>query len=317
MTAHRSGRSGFRALLAFGTFLAAGAALIRRRFRQDMAAHAARIAADSLILETPCGRIEYGEEGSGVPILALHGAGGGYDQGLLLASWLGEGYRVIAPSRFGYLGSPILGDGSVQEQAAAYTGLLDALGLDRVAVFADSAGGPSALQFALDYPERVDALVLISAISTLRPIRDDSSGPPAALLTDFVFWSALTVLPDQALPAFGVPSEALARLTPAEHERMWETIRLMQPMSRRMPGMNLDAVEQSKPAVEALPLEQITAPTLVIHATDDSLIPVAQGQHSASRIPGARLVTVEYGGHLAAVLDSVTEQVKEFLSGIE
>jgi pimeloyl-ACP methyl ester carboxylesterase len=301
---------------AFVIVLAATGILIYARFDHDMAAHAARIAADSLILETPCGRIEYGEEGTGVPILALHGAGGGYDQGLLLASWLGQGYRVIAPSRFGYLGSPILGDGSVREQAAAYTCLLDALGLDRVAVFADSAGGPSALQFALDYPQRVDALVLISAISTLRPIRDDSSGPPAALLTDFVFWSALTYLPDQALPAFGVPAESLPRLTAVEHERMWETIRLMQPMSRRMPGMNLDAVEQNKPAVAALPLEQITAPTWIIHAVDDSLIPFAQAQHSASRIPGARLVTVEYGGHLAAALDSVIRQAKEFLAGI-
>lgn len=316
MTAQPAARSGMRTLVTFGVVLTAGAALIHRRYRHEMAAHAARIAAGSRLIEIPSGRIEYGEQGDGLPILALHGAGGGYDQGLLLAGWLGAGYRVIAPSRFGYLGSPILGDGSVQAQAAAYAALLGALDLERVAVFADSAGGPSALQFALDYPERVKALVLISAISTLRPIRSDSSGPPAALLTDFAFWSALTVLPDQSLPAFGVPAESLPRLTAAEHERMWATIRLMEPLSRRLPGMNLDAVEQSKPAVEALPLEQIAAPTLVIHAADDALIPFAQGQHSAARIPGARLVAVEYGGHLAAVLDSVTGQVKEFLSGI-
>lgn len=317
MTAQPTARSGMPALTAFGVALGVGAALIHRRYRHDMAAHTARIASGSRLIETPSGCIEYGEQGSGLPILALHGAGGGYDQGLLLAGWLGAGYRVIAPSRFGYLGSPVLGDGSVKTQATAYAHLLDALGLERVAVFADSAGGPSALQFALDHPERVSALVLISAISTLRPIRADSSGPPAALLTDFVFWLALTLLPDPSLPAFGVPAKSLPHLTAAEHARMWATIRLMEPMSQRLPGMNLDAVEQSKPAVEALPLEQITAPTLVIHATDDSLIPFAQGQHSAARIPNARLVTVAYGGHLAAVLDSVLGPVKEFLAGIE
>lgn len=300
------------AALAVGCTL--GAALVYLRFRQDMAAHEQRIAAGSKVIDTPCGPIEYGERGAGRAILAVHGAGGGYDQGLLLADSVGDGFRVIAPSRFGYLNTPLPPDASVAAQAEAYVCLLDALEVGRAAVLADSAGGPSALAFAIRHPERVEALILVSAISTLRPIRDDDSGPSAALMTDFIYWLTATYFPDAVLAALGAPVSALPRLTPAEHARMWEMVRTFQPMSRRLPGMNLDEVEQSRPEIEALPLETITVPTLVIHATDDALIPFAQGQHSAARIPGARLVAFDYGGHLVVALEAVSREILDFMA---
>ncbi len=294
--------------------LVAGAALIFLRFRQVIAADEQRIANGSHLSNTACGMLEYGEQGTGEPVLVLHGAGGGYDQGLIAAAQLGEGYRVIAPSRFGYLNTPIPADASVSAQADAYVCLLDQLGIDRVSVIAVSAGGPSALQFALRYPERVNALVLVSAVSTLRPIRDETSGPSSDMLTDFVMWLASTLAPDTVLGAVGVPAEALAHISPAERERMNEIMAQFEPMSRRLPGMGLDAVEQERPEVTALALDVITAPTLVVHASDDSLIPLAQGEYSASHIPGARLVTVEYGGHLAFATDAVSSEIRNFLA---
>jgi pimeloyl-ACP methyl ester carboxylesterase len=283
------------------------------RFRQVMAENDTRIHESSRLVTTDCGPIEVGTVGEGRPVLVLHGAGGGYDQGLLAAEQLGEGYRVIAPSRFGYLGTPIPDDATVSAQADAYACLLDQLGIERVSVIAVSAGGPSALQFALRYPQRVDALILVSAVSTLRPIRDDSSGPSSAMLTDFVLWLATTAAPDTVLSAVGVPPASLAKVTPAERAQMQTTVDIFQPMSRRLPGMNLDALEQDRPEVAALPLEDISAPTLVIHALDDSLIPIAQGENSAARIPGARLVTLDYGGHFAFVTEAATREIRAFL----
>jgi pimeloyl-ACP methyl ester carboxylesterase len=311
---HQIRRIVVRLLLALLVILAGGAALIYLRFRFDTHAAEQRVAAGSKLANTPCGTIEYGEHGTGQVVLALHGAGGGYDQGLLFADALGDGFRVIAPSRFGYLNSPIPEDGSVAAQAKAYACLLDSLDIDHAAVIAASAGGPSALQFALDYPDRVDALVLVSAVSTLRPIRDESSGPSTAMLTDFVYWLAATAMPDTVLGVLGLPPESLTHLSANEHNRVIEVLNAMMSMSRRLPGMELDAVEQARTEVETLPIENITAPTLVVHATDDALVPFAQGQYSADHIQNARLFPLEYGGHFAFVLDSATAEIKSFLN---
>jgi hypothetical protein len=61
------------------------------------------------------------EKGSGIPLLSIHGAGGGYDQGLAnAAGFVGAGFRIIAPSRFGYLGTPVPPDISPAAQADAH-----------------------------------------------------------------------------------------------------------------------------------------------------------------------------------------------------
>src|SRR5262245_16847575 len=85
------------------------------------------------ILNTTAGLIEYGEKGTGIPVLSIHGAGGGFDQGLAnVSSLLGEGYRIIAPSRFGYLRTPVSSDVSSAAQADAHDALLAKLGIAKV-----------------------------------------------------------------------------------------------------------------------------------------------------------------------------------------
>lgn len=109
--------------------------------------------------------MEYAEAGKGYPVLVVHGAGGGYDQGLILSRiFLSEDFRVIAPSRFGFLRTPLPANASPAAQADAYIDLLDALNISKVAVVGISAGGPSSLEFALRHPDRVSGLVLVSAV---------------------------------------------------------------------------------------------------------------------------------------------------------
>lgn len=56
--------------------------LVFTRYRQDVTAARERVAAGSQVVTTPCGTIEYAVKGAGPPLLVVHGAGGGYDQGL-------------------------------------------------------------------------------------------------------------------------------------------------------------------------------------------------------------------------------------------
>ena len=104
--------------------------------------------------------MSYVDSGSGEVILSIHGIFGGYDQAYDTCSDFSEKYRILAPSRFGYLGSDTMGSGTPKEQAKAYVELLDALGIPQVYVLATSAGGSVAIRLALDYPERIRGLIL-------------------------------------------------------------------------------------------------------------------------------------------------------------
>ncbi|HEU5251112.1 MAG TPA: alpha/beta hydrolase [Thermoanaerobaculia bacterium] len=296
--------------------VAAGTALLYFRFRHDVRAARERIAAGGKIAETPCGRIEYAEQGEGRAVLVSHGAGGGYDQGLAVSERLGAGLRIIAPSRFGYLGMPYPDDPSAAEQADAYACLLDALGVARVVVIAFSAGGPSALQFALRHPARTDALIMVSAISDgslVDPRPVDPSKDPAlsTMLHDFPFWLAVTCFPDQVLRFFGMTREAQRRLTPEEHGRAVRVVRMILPMGMRATGNFNDPAHWFERGDFAL--ESIRAPTLVIHARDDTFVAFAHGEYTARHIPNARLASFDYGGHFVIVRDAVAAEISTFL----
>ena len=106
------------------------------------------------------GDMTYVDSGEGEVILSVHGIFGGYDQAYDTCKDFCSDYRIIAPSRFGYLGSDVSGDGTPAKQAEAYVELLDKLGIDKVYLLATSAGGSIAIRFALDYPERTRGLIL-------------------------------------------------------------------------------------------------------------------------------------------------------------
>src|SRR5437588_3308098 len=158
-----SNRKLLRGVLAIipASFAAAGA-LVYIAYRRDLKAAKARVSSGSKLETTSSGLIEYADVGTGAPVFVIHGAGGGFDQSLEFARPLIDGgFRVIAPSRFGYLRTPLPEDASPMAQADAHACLLDALKLDKVAVIGVSAGAPSALQLCLRHPERCAALVLV------------------------------------------------------------------------------------------------------------------------------------------------------------
>lgn len=131
---------------AVGLVVVVAAVSIGWCFQHDINAARARSALGSALIATRCGPIEVQQAGSGVPLLVVHGSGGGHDQGMAFAGLLAlRGVRVIAMSRFGYLRTPLPADASAEAQADAHVCLLDALGIRSAAVMGGSAGAPSAL----------------------------------------------------------------------------------------------------------------------------------------------------------------------------
>ncbi|HMQ51313.1 MAG TPA: alpha/beta hydrolase [Anaerolineae bacterium] len=288
--------------------------LIYRQYQHDMSLAYQRVSSGGKMIETRCGPIQYTEFGQGPPMLIVHGAGGGYDQGEYFAKLIGGDYRWIAPSRFGFLGSPVPEGADSVQQAEAYACLLDALGLDRVGVVGVSMGGPSSLLFALRHPERTTSLVMISAASHAIPPRPAALGTLfQVFLNDFVYWAMVKLNPSGLLVALGVPMEVQAQLSPPEVAQLEAFLESIEPMGARQNGQNL---EQHMSEYEAEQIRHIQAPTLVLHASDDTLVAIEQAEFTTDNIPGARLISMEKGGHLALMMDmnaGAREQVRQFL----
>jgi len=287
--------------------LSIGGLLIWWRFDKDIAEARVRVARGSVVAQTGCGPIEYEDTGQGVPLLMIHGAGGGHDQGMAVAaSFAPQGVRVVAVSRFGYLRTPMPVDASPAAQADAHACLLDVLGIRRAAVLGISAGAPSAMQFAIRHPDRVTALILLVPLAYKPPDVADSIAPTSALAekvlnwlvgSDFVFWLALKLARDQVIKSvLATPPELVATASPGERAGVNAVLDDILPVSVRAKGLS----NETKVAKSLVPydLEAIRAPTLIVSARDDGYGTYAMAQYTASRIAGAKFIGYERGGHL-------------------
>ncbi len=233
------------------------------------------------------GNMTYVDRGEGEVILSVHGIFGGYDQAYDTCQDIDSDYRIIAPSRFGYLGSDTLGNGTPAEQAAAYIELLDELGIDKVYLLGTSAGGSIAIRFALDYPERTKGLILFCSAMpyTEKPEKYAKyAGPPAFLCNDY----AMFLLSPLFEPIMGMEPS---------------TIYSMLPVSDRKDGIVLDA-SISNPDMarnfDSYDIESLQVPTLVLHAKDDKLADYKLTEKAVPRFPNCTFISFETGGHLMA-----------------
>ncbi|MBX9778031.1 MAG: alpha/beta hydrolase [Xanthobacteraceae bacterium] len=300
--------------------LVIGGAALAIIYNREINHARASAASGGRIAQTSAGRIEYAETGSGTALLSIHGSGGGYDQGLAIASELvGDGFRVLAPSRFGYLGTPIPADASPLAQAEAHAALLAALMIDRPIVVGTSAGALSAVELALRHPDRVTALILIVP-ATYAPTSavaiEGSRGSRFAFClvnagADFIWWAIEKIAPSILIRFTGVSPEYLATASPAQRERAMRTVRKIQPLSKRFAGIAVD----SRPVRYPPPLEAIKVPTLVISARDDLFNTLPAAEFAAATIPNAKLVVFETGGHLLVGREAeVRSEIASFLA---
>lgn len=289
-------------------------------YRSYMLAARNRIAGGSQVTNVPSGPIQHADFGHGYPVLVVYGAGGGYDQGVIISTlFLNENdFHVMAPSRFGFLGTPLPDDennnksSSFAAQADVYADLLDKLNIKNVTVIGFSAGGPSSLEFALRHHDRTSALVLISP--------DVHPEPPMGFMdkiihygifkSDFVFWFIAKYFQPNLLSFFGASPEVQAKLIPEQKSWLSDVlIPSMFPISQRQPGMANDRINFSLINYQ---LEQINIPTLVIHAKDDTLVNPSHSEYAAQKIPNAKHIEFYAGGHL---LVGLKQDVKSAIMG--
>ena len=238
-------------------------------------------------IELSCGNMSYVDKGDGDVILSIHGIFGGYDQAYDTCIDFASDFRILAPSRFGYLGSDIKGEGTPARQAEAYVELMDQLGIDEAYVLSTSAGGSVAIRFALDYPERTKGLILYCSAMPLveKPAKyAEYAGPPEFLCNDY----AMFLLSPLFGPIMGMDSS---------------TIYSMMPVNERKAGVVLDAAVTNPDMArnfDGYNIEDLQVPVLILHAKDDKLASYDDTVKVLTRFPNQTFVSFEDGGHLMA-----------------
>jgi len=295
-----------RILLTIAAALTVAAVFVSAAYNVDIKREYERVRASGTVISSPYGDIEYTEGGSGPAVLVIHGSGGGYDQGELIAdAVLGEDFRSITPSRFGYLRSTFREGATWDDQAHAYAYLLDHLGIDRVAVVAMSHGGPSALLFAALHPERVSSLTLASCgvASSSNPDQAQADRKGEMLTSifkfDFPYWVVSKVAKRQFMELMGATDAVIASLTPAQQIWVEQIIDYMNPASLRSAGVAFD----NEGTLPGKRIAEIKAATLIFHAVDDTLQLYHNAKFAVSTIPDARLVSFDHGGHVVVIVE--------------
>ena len=278
--------------------LAAGVAIpafgMSLRYRRDLNAARARLAAvDRHVISTRWGAVEYAERGSGAPVLVVHGIFQNCVGGLFSVRDFSD-RRFIAPSRFGYLGSSMPLDATPAHQADALAALLDALGIDQIDVIGESAGATSALQLALRHPERVKHLAVLVGNLPGSPTAIVQPSWTKRVNRQFVMWALRALAPSTMARLVAAVPKGFA-MSSDDVRYVNEFIDSLFPMSPE--GYNFDLFV-SNADVTDYNLEAISVPTLIAHTKDDQLASHEASQRAAERIPGARFVSLESGGHL-------------------
>jgi pimeloyl-ACP methyl ester carboxylesterase len=287
---------------------------------------------EARVTETARGPVEYAlTGGSGPVVLGSHGGLGGIDQCRLVLGWLEPvRYRLLAVSRPGYLGTPLSSGRDPREQADLFAALLDALGIDRVAVVTLSSGGPAGYLLAARHPDRVTALVAIDSVTGDHQA-PETAGPVAQAVFTSRAGQALTRALARHRPAWLLrqllASESrLGRQQVRRHtaavlgsppalEFLRAFVATLSPYRPRMPGTDNDTAHLRR--LEPLPLHDIRCPVLVVHGTHDGDVPLDHGERAAARIAGAEHHWIDEGSHLGFWLSpgapTAQARAREFL----
>lgn len=288
--------------------------MIVLKYRKTMAQNHDRLDnIPSQVYTSKYGDIEYLLRGEGPTIVVSHGITGGVDQGIGLSKdYLGKGYRLLFVSRFGYLKSSIPDNASSELQAKVYKELLDYLGIESTFIFGNSAGGTSAIQFAIKYPKKCRGLILVSSNA---PLDTPSGHPPRFVFkSNFFYWFVMKLIGKSMLKMF-VPKNVIKNLSKQEINQIIDEIYFSAlPITKRTKGILFDLFVSNPSINNELQLDGINSPVFIINSIDDPATLIEGARTLAIRIKTSKLLTFNTGGHLILGHErEIKQKISEFI----
>jgi pimeloyl-ACP methyl ester carboxylesterase len=264
----------------------------------------------------------YRRGGEGPALLLLHGIAGSSRTWVPAMTLLQSDYDVIAPDFLGHgVSAKPLGDYSLGNHACTVRDFMQLLGIDRATVVGQSFGGGVAMQFAYQFPERCERLVLVDAGGLGREV-------------NWILRLMTLPVAEYAMPALFPPfmrgwGDSMARflghrgIGSAQTAEMWHSYRsLTEAESRRAFVRTMRAVidprGQSVSALDRLYLAA-NVPTLIVWGDHDRIIPLDHAYKTHEAIPNSRLEVMKGVGHYPQVEDPIrfVEILRDFLQTTE
>lgn len=255
-------------------------------------------------------------------VVLIHGMAGSSSAWRDALPGLAEHAHVIAPDLLGHGRSDKpAGDYSLGNHASLVRDLMAQLGLERATIIGQSLGGGVALQFAYQYPEACERLVLVNSGGLGRDVN--------VLLRLLSLPGAELVLPIVAPPFIRDTGNSVSRwmhshgIRPPKVAEMWQAYASLAESENRRAFLRtlrsvVDAGGQAVSARDRLYLAE-AMPTLIIWGDNDPIIPCQHGIDAAEVMPGSRLVIFEGVGHFphVEVPDEFVAAVNDFLATTE
>jgi 4,5:9,10-diseco-3-hydroxy-5,9,17-trioxoandrosta-1(10),2-diene-4-oate hydrolase len=242
--------------------------------------------------------------GQGSPLLLIHGLGASCDYWRYNVRALSQGYQVYVLDLPGFGRS----DKKIDDYSLHFAGefvaaFLDAQGVDRASLVGNSLGGAVSLQFAVQYPHRLEKLVLVSSGGLGRELPLSFRLLTIPLLGESIAWAwgtrvgtrltlrSIVYDPQVIKDEFVNEMVDLARL-PGAKEMLLSVARA----GIDLRGQNMKLLE---PLLRRVP--EIEAPTLIIWGAQDPIIPVAHAHIAHQMIRNSRLHIFDRCGHVPQI----------------
>ncbi len=250
---------------------------------------------------TDKGQIEYSVTGEGKPILFLHGGHSNCRETLFHKGFDSRRHQLVTPTRPGYGNTPLNGNRTPKKAAKLVVSLMDYLHIEKVVVYGISAGGLTSIELAAGYPERVEKLVLASAVSKKWLHPTDKTYKAARILFNPKFEGIVwgTVRTISALSPVLVANSFFPQFSKTERHRLAkedakELVAVFRNFSSK--GGFLCDIDQD---IDDSRLASISCSTLIVHSRNDSSVPFDHAQLANERIKNSTLLALNNEwGHL-------------------
>ncbi|MGB0525933.1 MAG: alpha/beta fold hydrolase [Flammeovirgaceae bacterium] len=266
------------------------------------------------LANTRLGAVEFCSIGKGIPVLFVHGGHSNCNETLCHKGFDTENFQLITPSRPGYGKTPLNKNISPKQAADLLIALLDHLSVNEVTVYGISAGGLTAIELASNYPERVNKLILASAISKKWLDNHEKIYKTAQVIfnpnMEKFTWGMVTffsnIFPTMIAKSF-YPQFSSYPLHQLHKDDVTELIHTLKHYGSKNGFLN--DIDQR---IADSTLTKIECPTLIIHSKNDNSVPIEHALHSHQLIKNSTLLALNNEwGHLFWIGQDANDTIKK------